>query len=1089
MAFPITPLDVRTEIQVNSAWVDVTADTYTRDPITIERGTADEASTGEPSKCSLTLNNRSGKYSPRNPLSPYYGLIGRNTRMRVSVPGTESYLSLDGATTSYARTPDVSALDIVGDLDLRVEATADWTARTSQSLIGKWISATNQRSYLLRLENGLLTLNWSVAGTATLFASQPLPALSRRAALRATLDVDNGAGGYTVAMYWASSMDGPWTMIGSPLIGASITSIFAGTAPLEVAPVAATGVVPIDGRVHRAEVRSGIGGTVVATPDVRALTPGASGFTDSAGRVWTLGGAAAISNRQYRFTGEISSWPPRWDVSGNDVWVPIEAAGPTRKLGQGKKALESTLRRRVPSDPDLIAYWPMEDGSEANTASSPLAGVRSLTLSGVEFAADDSLSGSNPLPKLSTLASLRGTVPLSTQAGWQVEFVFYLPTLPVVQSEIMRVAVAGSVMTTAIVYASTAGIRIEARDADDTVLNSFISVDPSAVADFWGKWNRLAIFTADNGAGTVRLYAGWRNIAADSRWNATTTYTGTQGAVTGVSASWGAATEGMALGHLAVFDIPAASASLSAFPGSIIFNGADDGFNGETAIDRLARLDTEEAANIQVRTVDGDTTVSSARMGPQRPDTLLALLEEAADADGGILYEDRDRLGLIYRDRSSLYNQPTAIALDYTAKGEVAPPLEPVEDDQHIRNDSTVQRDGGSSGHSIVKDGPLSVQPPPLGVGLYDESITLSLYTDDQAPQIAYWRTHLGTWDEARYPVITMWLHAAPHLIPPVLAMDIGDRLTIAHPPPWLPPGLIDQHIRGYTEVLGQFEWSLTLNCAPAGPWTVGVVEDPALGRVDTDASQLAAPATSSATTMSVTTPTGPLWVTAAPNQVADPGFESGIGTWVCTRGASIGVTSWERNIVHSGRGASRLTRVHPTDTGTLNMSDATGGAKPAAAGQTWVGSAWIFSAGAAANLMRTNIIWKDGAGVETATAPNGTSTKAGDGWIFVTHSAIAPAGTVSVRLSVEGRSAWTVGEWWVADDVRLARIDTLVGPDMAAEFPFEVTVGGEVINVHGISGTTNPQTFYVDRSANGIVKAQSMGTDVTLAQPTIVAL
>lgn len=1087
MAFPNTPLDVRTEIQVNSAWVDVTADTYTRDPITIERGTADEASTGEPSKCSLTLNNRQGKYSPRNPLSPYYGLIGRNTPVRVSVPGAESYLSLDGATTSYARTPDVAALDIVGDLDIRVEATADWTARASQSLIGKWISATNQRSYLLRLENGLLTLNWSVAGSATLFASQPLPALPRRAALRATLDVNNGAGGYTVAMYWAPSLDGPWTMIGSPLIGASTTSIFAGTAPLEVAPIAATGVVPIDGRVHRAEVRSGIDGTVVASPDIRALTPGASGLTDSTGRVWTLAGAAAISNRQYRFTGEISSWPPRWDVSGNDVWVPIEAAGPTRKMGQGKKALESTLRRRVPSDPDLIAYWPMEDGSESTTAASHLPGVRALSLSGVEFAADDSLGGSNPLPKLSTLASLSGTVPRSTQSGWQVEFVYYLPTLPVVQSEIMRVKVAGSVMTTAVVYASTAGIRIEARDTNDAVLNSFISVDVNAVADFWGKWNRLAIFTADNGGGTVRLYAGWRNIADNSRWNATTTYTGAQGAVTGVSAAWGAATEGIALGHLTVFDIPAASASLSAFPGSTIFNGADDGFNGETAIDRLNRLETEESANLQLRVVDGDTTVGSARMGPQRPDTLLALLEEAAEADSGILYEDRDRLGLVFRDRASLYNQAPAIALDYTAKGEVPPPLEPVEDDQRIRNDVTVTREGGSSGRSVVTDGPLSVQPPPLGVGLYDESVTLSLYTDDQAPQIAAWRTHLGTWDEARYPVITMWLHAAPHLIPRVLSMDIGDRLTIADPPPWLPPGLIDQHIRGYTEVLDQFEWSLTLNCAPAGPWTVGVLDDPVPSRADTAGSALASSATSSATTLSVSTSSGPLWVTAAPNLLTDPGFEAGTGAWTCSRGASIGVVTYEHSVVHSGTGAARLTRVHATDTGSLNLQQ-TSLTYPAAAGQTWTASAWVYNGSSTPRDIRMALVWRNATPTDTFIFGTIPPQLVGQ-WYQVTVSTVLPAGTVAVYPSIVGNTGWTVGEWWVADDVRLARTDTLVGPDMGNEFPFEATVSGEVVNVHGISGTTNPQTFYVDRSTNGIAKSQSAGADVRLAHPAFVAL
>ncbi|MFF3127206.1 hypothetical protein ACFVRD_33995 [Streptomyces sp. NPDC057908] len=921
MAFPNDPLDVRTEIQVAGAWTDVTADTYTRDPITIERGTADEASTSEPSKCTLTLNNRSGKYSPRNPLSPYYGLIGRNTPVRVSVPGTEAYLSLDGTTASYARTPDIAALDITGDIDIRVEATADWYAIRSQSLIGKWISATNQRSYLLRIENGVLIFNWSATGAATLFASQPMPALPRRAALRATLDVDNGAGGYTVTLYWAASMNGPWTVIGGPLSGTPATSIYAGTAPLEVAPIAATGVSPARGRIHRAEVRSGIGGTVVASPDIRALPPGATGFTDSAGRGWTLAGSASISNRQYRFTGEISSWPPRWDVSGADVWVPIEAAGVTRKMGQGKKPFDSTLRRRIPSDPNLLAYWPMEDGSEATAAASPMTGVRPLNTTGLEFGADDSLGGSSALPKLQALASLAGTVPRSTRTGWQVEFVYYLSALPPVQTEIMRVKVAGSVMATAVVYASVSGIRVEARDADDAVIQFVLFTNPSAVAAFAGAWNRLAIYTADAGSGQINLLARWRDISSNIYYYAYTQFAAAMGAVTGVSASWGSATEGMALGHLSVFDVPAASALPTAPPGSLVFSGADDGFNGESALARLARLSTEEATTVDLSWTSGDTSYPSELLGPQRPATLLALLDAIADADGGIMYENRDRLGLTYRDRSSLYNQPTTIALSYTAKGEVPPPLEPVEDDQRVRNDVTITREGGSSGRSVVTDGPLSVQPPPAGVGLYDESVTLNLFSDGQAGQIAAWRTHLGTWDEARYPVITMWLHAAPHLTARVLAMDIGDRLTISNPPAWLPPGLIDQHIRGYTETLGLYEWTLTTNCTPAGPWQVGVVEDPVLGRADTDGSKLAAPASATDTTLSVATTVGAPWVTS---------------------------------------------------------------------------------------------------------------------------------------------------------------------PD---EFPFEVRLGGEVVNVRSINGTSSPQMFYVDRARNGVAKSHQAGTDVRLATPTIVAL
>ncbi|MFC9247744.1 hypothetical protein ACFT7S_28160 [Streptomyces sp. NPDC057136] len=865
MTFPQTPLDVRTELQIGGVWTDISTDVYTRDPITIARGAPDEASSTEPSGCSLTVNNRDGRYTPKNPMGPHYGLIGRNTPIRVSVKGPESYLSLEGSATSYARTPDAAALDIVGDLDLRIEATVDWYSTGSQSLIGKWVSATNQRSYLLRLLDGVLILNWSPAGSASIFAQVPLPALPKRAALRATLDADNGAGGFTVRFYWAASMDGPWTQIGDSLSNTPATSIFAGTATLEIAPVAATGVTPVAGRVHRAEVRSGIGGTVVASPDVRALAEGVTGWTDTAGRTWTLGADAEISDRRFRFHGEVSSWPPRWDVSGKDVYTPLEAAGVTRRLGQGRKALDSTLRRRIPSDPNLIAYWPMEDGAEATAAYSPLPGVTPLNVTGFDFAADDSLGGSSALPRLGSPSSMRGTVPQSTASGWQVEHVYLLPTLPALQTELLRVAVTGSVMRTAVVYASTAGVRIEAQGADGAVLAAFTYTDAAALADFSATWNRLAVYTA-NDAGTCRLYVSWRNIVDGGLWIARTGFVGAQGAVSGVSGGWGAGTADMVIGHLAVFDVPATSAALTAPPGSGIFADADDGFNGETALARLARLAAEEGAQVNLSWRGEDYTTPSERMGPQRPGTLLDLVEEAAAADGGVLYEHLDRTGLVYRDRQSLYNQGVGLALSYTAEGEVPPPLEPTEDDQRVRNDVTVTRLGGSSGRTVAETGPLSAQPPPAGVGIYDESITLALYSDGQPDQIAAWRVHLGTWDEARYPTIMLWLHAAPHLIDDVLELDIGDRLTISDLPPWLPPGLIDQHMRGYTEVLDLYEWTIAANCSPAGPWEIGIRDDAARGKRDTAGSQLASSATSSATSLSVATTLGPLWTTAAGN-------------------------------------------------------------------------------------------------------------------------------------------------------------------------------------------------------------------------------
>ncbi|NNJ04143.1 hypothetical protein HHX38_08345 [Streptomyces sp. PKU-MA01144] len=864
MAIPDEPLGTRVELQIGTGWENVTGDALTRDPITITRGRRDGNSRCDVSRATASFKNTTGKYSPRNPRGEWFGQFGRNTEMRVSVQGPESYLALTGAVADIASTPDTAALDIVGDIDVRIEATADWWSSTPQVLIGKW-GADGQRSWMVRIYQGQLRWIHTPDGTTASqrFANWVLPGLPRRAALRVTVDVDNGAGGWSPSLYWAESLDGPWTLVAALVGAAPTTSIHNSTAPLSIAPEDPTTTpprVPLRGRVHRAEVRSGIGGTVVANPDFRGKTEGTTSFADGAGRTWTTAGAAEVSDREYRMVGEVPTWEPKWGPSGRDVWTPVEASGIQRRLGQGQKPLASTLRRRVPAGGPL-AYWPMEEGRDATQAYSAVPDGTALVLTGFDFEGNDSLGGSAPLPKLRNPASMRGTVPRSSAAGWHAEMVYFLPTMPASQTEILRVDVAGSTMSTAVVYASTAGIRIEARSGGD-VLAFFLYTNATAIADFAGVWNRLQLFVSDAGGGQTNVCARWLDTSAGGgHWTAATLITGAQGAAVGVAGTWGAATEGMALGHLAVFDV--AGSGLT--PGVTIYEGADDGFAGEFALDRLNRLSNEEAAALDLTWVDGDPASPSEAMGPQRPAELLDLLYECAETDGGILYETRDRIGMAYRDRTSLYNQAPALTLDYAA-GEIAPPLEPVEDDQDLRNDITRTREGGSSARVVRESGPLSVQPPPAGVGVYDDAQTRSLALDAQVVQIAGWDLHLGTWDEARYRAVTVSLHKHPGLIPAVLGLDIGDKLVIANPPSWLPPGPIELLIQGTSETLGLRTWTITFLCTPAGPWTVGVLEDPVLGRLDTDGAVLGAGVDAAGTALEVHSDTvvGPRWIDSA---------------------------------------------------------------------------------------------------------------------------------------------------------------------------------------------------------------------------------
>ncbi|MEV6790909.1 carbohydrate binding domain-containing protein [Streptomyces sp. NPDC051320] len=1048
MTFTGGEIDVSAELQIDGVWTDEKDYLYTRTPIAITYGRSDEGTAVTPASCTLTLNNRDGRFSNRNPMSPLFGKIGRNTPLRITVPGP-SYLATSPDATG-ASTPDTSALDITGDLDIRIEATADWYAPNAQMLVSKYLGDGDQRSWLLCLNAGTIHFEFSDDGTfaGLSFTARDLPALPARAALRAVLDVDNGAG-WDITFFWAESIAGPWTQIEEPSGLTGATSVFASTAPVAIGQASGE-ILDLDGKVHALEIRDGGDGTVVANPDFTEQTAGDTSFTDAAGRVWTLTGAA-ISDRWIRLTTEVPQWPQAWDTSGEDRWTSVTGAGVMRRLGQGAKSLDSTLRRRIPSATGLLAYWPMEEDREASEqAFSPVPGVSPLKLTGVDWAANDALGGSSPLPTLKNPATMSAPVPSTSTAGWQVEMVYLLPTMPTTQTEILRVAVGGATMHTAIVYASTAGIKIAALDVDGAEILSFTYTDAGALAAFVGIWNRIAIFTGDAGGGRTRLQATWRDVATDTRYYASTNPITTQGHVTSVVGRWGAGTEGMSIGHLAVFDTAGDGVS-GDLPTTSIFEGADDGFAGETALDRIRRVTTEES--LLHRTTDGDLTVTSVQMGAQKPAKLLDILQDCADADRGILFEDREQLGIRYRDRSSLYNQAPRLILDYTASGEIGPPLAPVEDDQHLRNDVTVTRQGGSSGRYVETEGPLSVQAPPDGVGTYDESTTMNLFDDDQPIQQAAWSVHMGTWDEARYPTVRVMLHAAPHLIDDVLALEVGDTIRIINLPDWLPPGPVDLMVQGVSEQIGPYTWDVTFNCTPARPWTVGIVApedgtEPAPLRADTAGSELAGAVSSTDTVLPVATTDGPAWITAAPNMIPDPGFEDGTGDWAGTRGTGNAVVTHETDIVHTGTGALRITRVHPTDTGTMNISD---GSYVAAAGQTWAGRAWVYAGQntAGPQAMRVAVVWEDSAGTDTYMYGTAVTVQPGE-WHLLTVSAVLPAGAASARLNVEGRSGWTVGQYWIADDVRLANTD-LVDDDYQDDLPFDITVGGEVMTVQGI--------------------------------------
>jgi hypothetical protein len=585
VAFPQTPLDVDIELYYSGGWQNINADTFHRDaaPITITRGRTAEGRNCDPGKMTLKLNNRDGKYSPRNPNSPLFGLIGRNTLIRVSV----------------------------------------------------------------------------------------------------TYD--------------------------------SVTYV--------------------------------------------------------------------------RFVGEIPSWPSRWDVSGRDVWVEIEAAGILRRLGQGSKPLKPALDLAIMAD-SPVAYWRMDDPGGGFASSLPSGGT---PLSEVAIPAGDGLlygavaappgGSGNGMADFAAGAFVTTHPSLPVAAPWTAVFSIKRPTDGTADGVgIVNVYFNVDGVETSAAFGVTEDTEVSARD-----------------------WYQITIEGAQNGA-NWEIHR-WRN-GLDK--GITYSGAGTLGAFTGATAS----VDGLlgisevSVGYLAIYsgvgvvDAQVHSDALQAYAGML----ADDRFEAICA-----------RAGIPYLTIGG----SEREMSAQRLSTVLQALRDVEATDQGFLFERRDVLGLAYRTNSSRYHQ-TAIALDYDV-GHISDPFQPEPDDRNVANDREVKSRDGVSARRELTSGPLSIQDPPDGVGRYDDTVTVDVLDYSELENIASWRLHVGTWDAERYPRVRVDLSAASNasLIPQIAAADSGDLITIDNLPAWLPPEPAELLIEGYREVIGFFDWDFVFNCSPAGPYNV----------------------------------------------------------------------------------------------------------------------------------------------------------------------------------------------------------------------------------------------------------------------------
>lgn len=218
----------------------------------------------------------------------------------VATPAFPNSLVLPGLANANATTPDSAALDITGDIEMVARVSLnDWSPTTSQTIVGKWRTTGNQRSYMLLQLGTTLTILTSSNGQ-NLGATEQAGANFSAAVDGATywVKATRVSGTGACALYYAADQatePTSWTLLGSPTMTYT-GPIFSGTGVLEVGSTADGATFNLDGRVLRAIVRNTIGGSAVFDADFTTKAPGTSSFAETgSGATVTLNGAARIT--------------------------------------------------------------------------------------------------------------------------------------------------------------------------------------------------------------------------------------------------------------------------------------------------------------------------------------------------------------------------------------------------------------------------------------------------------------------------------------------------------------------------------------------------------------------------------------------------------------------------------------------------------------------------------------------------------------------------------------------------------------------------------------------------------------------------
>lgn len=581
-------------------------------------------------------------------------------------------------------------------------------------------------------------------------------------------------------------------------------------------------------------------------------TPVRVSVSADAGATWSV-----------RYSGYFKSLPISWSgPSGSTSWVRVTATSILSRLD--KEPARSPLARTAPAlgtAGQCLEYWSMEDGQAATECTSGLVGGYPMTLSG-------SLETGRSTPPPGSLAtvmsdyefmaaqppSATGLVrPYTSTGEWSVLGCFRIESDALWSVTLMDCGInvgEGSADPDQVRLVVTQDLlTLMVYDQSDTLLGSVSTGTLTTLPPGDGEWHAVAVRAVQVGS-DVQFRIQYEGVAYPLTLTSKTL--GTISRVAFPAAHINTAPQRYSVGHLAVYsdDLPATY--------FIRYRQAVGAYVGQNVTDRLTRTDTESGMMYQLTSLSSVASMLE-RLGEQPVANTAGILDDTAEADGGLYYEPRDidTASLVYKSRNYLNTtvlgvpQLTLTQDDYSVLGHT-------HDDHYLTTKATVTGAG-------------STATATAGTVQNETAVSANIAFPYRLPDMAGWAVYQGTRPDPRFPSLRVPLHGATGLVAAWSDAEIGDLVRLDEPPAGFPNAL-DLLLEGYTETIGPREWTVDLYCSPASRYRIARLDDTVYGRMDTASSRLVNAADAAATGLDVETVEGPEWSTSA------TGIDVGVG-------------------------------------------------------------------------------------------------------------------------------------------------------------------------------------------------------------------